>query len=84
VVPDGEVEAHAQQLAERLADGPTVALGRTRRLLNDAAHRDLGRHLDAEAAAIADSVSGPEGQEGVAAFLERRPPRFRGADGQQT
>jgi len=74
VVPDDEVAAEADGLAQRLADGPTRALGRTKRLVR--AHGDFDAHLDAEADAIAESVVDAEGREGVAAFRERRTPRF--------
>jgi 2-(1,2-epoxy-1,2-dihydrophenyl)acetyl-CoA isomerase len=74
VVPDDEVAAEADGLAQRLADGPTRALGRTKRLVR--ADGGLDAHLDAEADAIAESVVDPEGREGVAAFRERRVPRF--------
>jgi 2-(1,2-epoxy-1,2-dihydrophenyl)acetyl-CoA isomerase len=76
VVPDDAVVAEARQRAERLADGPTAALGRVKRLLHEGAARDLDAQLDAEADAIAASAAGPEGREGVAAFLDRRAPRF--------
>jgi 2-(1,2-epoxy-1,2-dihydrophenyl)acetyl-CoA isomerase len=76
LVADEAVATEAQALAVRLADGPTRALGRTKRLLQEGALRDLSAQLDAEAAAIAESAAGDEGQEGVAAFRERRPPRF--------
>ncbi len=76
VVPDDEVSAQALELAQRLADGPTGALGRTKRLLR-AEDRGLAAQLDAEADAIAESAAGAEGREGMAAFRERRPPRFR-------
>ena len=76
VVPDDAVADEAQRLAERLADGPVAALGRAKRLLRESPDRDLGAQLDAEAAAIAESAAGDEGREGVAAFQERRAPRF--------
>ena len=75
MVPDDEVSAQALELAQRLADGPTGALGRTKRLLR-AEDRGLAAQLDAEADAIAESAAGAEGREGIAAFRERRPPRF--------
>jgi 2-(1,2-epoxy-1,2-dihydrophenyl)acetyl-CoA isomerase len=78
VVPDDEVAAEARRLAERLADGPVGALGRTKRLLRESPDRDLGTQLDAEATSIAESAAGAEGREGVAAFTARRLPRFRG------
>jgi len=74
VVPDDQVDTEALGLAQRLADGPTRALSRTKRLVR--ADGDLDAQLDAEADAIAESVSDAEGREGVAAFRERRAPRF--------
>ena len=76
VVPDDDVAAAAEALARRLADGPVRALGRTKQLLRAGGDRDLGEQLDAEAHAIAESVADAEGQEGIAAFRERRPPEF--------
>jgi len=74
VVPDDQVDTEALGLAQRLADGPTRALSRTKWLVRT--DGDLDTHLDAEADAIAESVVDPEGREGVAAFRERRVPRF--------
>ncbi len=76
VVPDDQLAAEAEQLAGRLASGPTAALGRIKRLIRDGESRDLDGSLDAEAIAIAASAAGAEGREGVRAFRERRPPRF--------
>jgi 2-(1,2-epoxy-1,2-dihydrophenyl)acetyl-CoA isomerase len=75
VVPDDEVATEAQALAQRLADGPTRALGRTKRLVRGG-HDDLDAQLDAELDAIAESTADAEGREGVAAFRDRRPPTF--------
>ena len=77
VVPDDAVAGEAQRLAERLAAGPGGALAGTKRLLRESGGRDHGAQLDAEAAAIAEAAAGAEGREGVAAFVERRAPRFR-------
>jgi 2-(1,2-epoxy-1,2-dihydrophenyl)acetyl-CoA isomerase len=65
-------------VAAQLADGPTAALGRIKRLVRDGASADFAAHLDAEAEQITASATGEEGREGVQAFLERRPPRFHG------
>ena len=78
VVADDEVAAEAQELAQRLAAGPVRALGRTKQLLRASAAHDLGAQLDAEAAAIAESAADPDGREGMAAFRERRAPKFGG------
>jgi 2-(1,2-epoxy-1,2-dihydrophenyl)acetyl-CoA isomerase len=81
VVPDDQVAAEAGRLAGRLADGPTAALGRIKRLIRDGESRDLDRSLDAEAIEIAASAAGAEGREGVRAFREKRPARFHGDQG---
>jgi 2-(1,2-epoxy-1,2-dihydrophenyl)acetyl-CoA isomerase len=76
VVADADVAEEAERTARALAQGPTAALGRIKQLLHAAQTADLDTHLDAEAAAISASAAGAEGREGVAAFRERRAPRF--------
>ncbi|GAB2964189.1 enoyl-CoA hydratase-related protein [Amycolatopsis acidiphila] len=75
VVPDAELRDEALALATRLADGPTEALGRTKKLLFEG-HPSLVGQLAAEAASIALCADGPEGRAGVAAFVEGRAPVF--------
>lgn len=77
VVDDVDVLAEAEETARRLAAGPTEALGRIKRLLAAAPDRTLAEHLPDEAAGISASASGREGAEGLAAFAEKRAPRFR-------
>lgn len=77
VVDDGDVLAEAERLAARLADGPTVAFGRIKALLANSLDATLSEQLVAEERAIAASAAGPEGAEGLAAFVEKRPPRWR-------
>jgi 2-(1,2-epoxy-1,2-dihydrophenyl)acetyl-CoA isomerase len=76
VVDDADVAAEAEQTAYRLAQGPTAALGRIKRLLAASSTATLAEQLAAEAEAIAASAAGPEGTEGLTAFLEKRAPRF--------
>jgi len=77
VVPDADLDARALELAARLAVAPTAAAGIAKRLINRAADMDrLDAHLDAELAELARIADGPNFAEGLAAFLERRPPRF--------
>jgi 2-(1,2-epoxy-1,2-dihydrophenyl)acetyl-CoA isomerase len=77
VVDDADVLAEAERLAARLADGPTVAFGRIKTLLAASPEATLSEQLAAEARAIGASADGPEGAEGLAAFVEKRPPRYR-------
>jgi len=77
VVDDDAVHEEAERLAARLADGPTVALGRIKALLADSLDATLSEQLVAEERSIAACAAGPEGAEGLAAFVEKRPPTFR-------
>lgn len=81
VVADDTVDDVAADLARGLADGPTAAMVRIRNLVDHAAHTSLVEQLSLEADAIAVSAREAAGQEGIRAFLERRPPRFQGATG---
>jgi 2-(1,2-epoxy-1,2-dihydrophenyl)acetyl-CoA isomerase len=77
VEPD-QVAARADELAARLAEGPTIALGLTRWLVHTGAGLDLERHLANEALAIELSSRSADFREGLAALRERRPPSFEG------
>lgn len=79
VVDDDELMTEATALAEKLADGPTGAFGRVKRLLQHSATDSLEGQMEREARSIAAAASLPEGQEGIQAFLEKRAPDFRNA-----
>jgi enoyl-CoA hydratase len=65
-----------EELAGRLAAGPTVALGSTKRAINAASIGNLTDALQAEKEGQMRLVVGPEYAEGVRAFAERRPAVF--------
>lgn len=65
-------------LAERLAAGPTAAIGLTKRLVNAAEDESLAASLAAEAALQEVAGRGADHAEGVAAFSEKRDPEFGG------
>ena len=76
VVADGSVLHEARAFAASLAQGPVAALGATKRLLHSGFTSTLETQMEHETQAIADAARGAEGREGIAAFLEKRGPRF--------
>lgn len=78
VVPGTELEAAVQDLATRIATGPTAAHRANKWLLNRSFDVDRAT-LAAEEAWLVDIMTATaDSQEGVASFLERRPPVWRG------
>jgi 2-(1,2-epoxy-1,2-dihydrophenyl)acetyl-CoA isomerase len=78
VVPDERVEDEAAAVAAHLAAGPTRAFGGMRRLLRQSLETDLRGQLAAEVAEIVEAAGTADAAEGIAAFAQRRPPRFGG------
>jgi 2-(1,2-epoxy-1,2-dihydrophenyl)acetyl-CoA isomerase len=79
VVETAGLSARAAELAAQLADLPTRGVGMTKRLLDHAVTATLEEQLEREAQLQAAATQTEDFKEGVAAFLEKRPPRFRGA-----
>lgn len=78
VVPDDELISHVMAMAEQLAQAPTAAIGRIKELLELSATSDYGGQLEQERKAQIQSGQTKDFREGVAAFLEKRPPKFVG------
>jgi 2-(1,2-epoxy-1,2-dihydrophenyl)acetyl-CoA isomerase len=79
VAPEGhDCVQQAMALAERLAAMPTAALVRTRTLLRAAATNPLDTQLDLERDTQSALGRTHDYIEGVSAFLQKRPPAFRG------
>jgi 2-(1,2-epoxy-1,2-dihydrophenyl)acetyl-CoA isomerase len=72
-------EARAMELAELLGAGPTRALLAVRALTEDGATRALTEQLEREAAVQQTLADTGDFSEGIAAFREKRAPRFRGS-----
>lgn len=77
-VAAGDVDAEAEALALKLAAGPTVAIGLTKRLLNSSIEHPLEAHLHEEALALELASRSDDFREGLAAFVEKRDPDFKG------
>jgi len=77
-VPDGDLMPTALALAEKLAQLPTAAIGRTKKLLEASANNDYAMQLDLEREIQIESGQTEDFKEGVTAFIEKRSPRFSG------
>lgn len=75
-----QLEEETMRVCTQLANGPTEALGRTRKLLRDDSGT-LEQVLEAEALSFGECAAGIEFSEGVQAFIEKRPPNYRSATG---
>ncbi len=78
VVADASLDAEAFALAERLARGPTLALGLMRRGVHRALESDYAAAMRAEAEAQRAARGSDDSAEGGRAFLEKRAPSFIG------
>jgi 2-(1,2-epoxy-1,2-dihydrophenyl)acetyl-CoA isomerase len=78
VVPDSEVMTAAGQLAAELASGATTALGGVKRLLYASTNNSLSEQMEMETEFIAECARTADAQEGMAAFLGKRAPKFSG------
>ncbi|MCW8952441.1 MAG: enoyl-CoA hydratase [Rhodospirillales bacterium] len=76
VVEPGAAFAEAKDWATKLAEGPPEAMARAKRLLEAGYSTTFSAQLAIETDAFVDSVHAEEAGEGIAAFLERRKPRF--------
>ncbi len=78
VVPADRLMEEAQALAARLAVAAPLSLALTKRAMNRAWGSDLATQLDFEAQLQGIAGSSRDHAEGIAAFVEKRPPRFSG------
>jgi len=77
-VAGGDLDRAVADLADRLAAGPTVALGLMKWLLHAGRDAPLDQHLRNEAFALELSSRTEDFREGLAAFREKRDPKFTG------
>jgi 2-(1,2-epoxy-1,2-dihydrophenyl)acetyl-CoA isomerase len=77
-VPDAELDAAAAALVDRLASGPTVALGLTKRCVQRSLETGLAPAMQDESFALELSSRTADFKEGLLAFKEKRAARFEG------
>ena len=78
VVSGADVDAFVDDLADRLAGGPPIALAHTKALLNEGADSTLRGALASEARAQVGNFATADAAAAYAAFAERREPSFTG------
>jgi enoyl-CoA hydratase/carnithine racemase len=79
VLPDAELDGFVADWASRLAAGPPIALAMTKRLLNNSLNVTMEEALDDEGFAQTVNIAGTKDTtEAFFAFVEKRPPNFRG------
>ncbi|PYS64594.1 MAG: enoyl-CoA hydratase family protein [Acidobacteria bacterium] len=77
VVPRDQLETVTREFATKLARGPALGLAKTKEMLNREMHMGFESALEAEAVAQALCMQHPDFEEAHAAFIEKRPAKFK-------
>jgi enoyl-CoA hydratase/carnithine racemase len=77
VVPRDQLETATGEFAGKLVHGPALGLAKTKEMLNREMHMSFESSLEAEAVAQALCMQTPDFKEAHAAFLEKRPAKFK-------
>ncbi|MCC6314165.1 MAG: enoyl-CoA hydratase/isomerase family protein [Thermomicrobiales bacterium] len=78
VVPDGELPSAAHALADRILKRAPLAVQMAKQLVNDGLEASLPTAITLEMGMTATLYPTADAQEGIAAFIEKRPAQFRG------
>lgn len=78
VVPAGDLSDELASVARELAEGPTWAMARTKRLLTESFHRSLEGQMAAETEMMAGATETEDYQRAYEAFFEKDDPEFVG------
>jgi enoyl-CoA hydratase/carnithine racemase len=78
VIASDELFDEAMKAAAGWAEGPTLGLAAAKHAINHGHGQPMDRALEIEAAAFQDCFWTDDAKEGVAAFIDKRPPSFKG------
>jgi 2-(1,2-epoxy-1,2-dihydrophenyl)acetyl-CoA isomerase len=78
VVPAADLAAETEDLAQRLASAPTIAIGHMKRLMRQSVNHSLKAQMDAERDALVACSVSSDFAEGVAGYVQKRPAIFVG------
>jgi 2-(1,2-epoxy-1,2-dihydrophenyl)acetyl-CoA isomerase len=78
VVPAADLMAEVAKLAAQLASGPTRTYGAVKKLMQMSASDSLESQMEFETRTLAEMAATSDAREGVAAFVEKRRPEFKG------
>ena len=79
VVPDADVDSSALELANTLAAGSPYATGNAKTVIYHGYETNLEQAGEFEGSMITGAMASNDGQEGIAAFVEKRPPEWTGS-----
>mgnify|MGYP003975807595 FL=1 len=78
VLPDGELDAHVEDVVSRIAAGPPLALSMSKALLNQGVDVSMGQALEAEGLAQSVNFATSDIREAGLAWIEKRQAAFKG------